>query len=308
MTKKLDKVKLGDLLVVIILLVILGTTVTRSCVENNKLEKKEKAEYEIVIKTNTDSAYIAYMKAHTDEIVLNAYRDSAIFAYMKSRSKEIVLNTNRHKDSAYVAYMEENSNKKYIEEIDSIFWKRTLISSDFDYYIKNVPELDINEKHFSAAKDSLIQIEERKWKTDLEAWKRAQEINTSVSYKKYIEKYPNGIGLKQAQKLVIDKEVDDIFGGDYGVLPTMDKTSRGQGKTSNITVYNNTSYTLTLRYSGNERKKIEILSQSRENILLKNGKYRIAASVNAAVRSFAGTETLTGGSYNVEYYITTTRY
>jgi len=241
------------------------------------------------------------MKAHTNEIILNTYQDSAHFANMKASRKEIVLNTNRDEDSAYVAFIEENANKKYIEIVDSILWERTLISSNYVHYIENVPELDINEKNFSSAKDSI----ERKWETDAEAWEMAQEINTSASYKKYIWRYPNGIGIKQAKKLVIDREVDDIFGGDYGVLPTMDKTSQGQGKTSNISVYNNTSYTLTLRYSGIESKKIVILSQSRENILLNNGNYRIAASVNGPVRSFAGTETLTGGSYDVEYYITT---
>lgn len=259
----------GCLIVFVIFSIIIwGIINIQSCVKDNKQEKKEKKAYEITIKTNTDSSYIAFMN--------------------------------------------EFKKGEYFKKVDSILWERTLNSADFDYYIKNVPKSYENEEHFSEANKILteraIKIEESKWKTDSDAWTRAQEINTAISYKKYIEKYPNGIKIEQAKKLIIDREVDNIFKGDYGELPTMDKTSEGQGKTSNISVYNNTSYTLTLRYSGLESKKIEISSQSRGNITLKNGQYRIAASVNGNVRSFAGTENLTGDSYNVEYYIVTNRY
>lgn len=42
---------------------------------------------------------------------------------------------------------------------------------------------------------------------------------------------------------------------------------------------------------------------------LKSGSYRIVASVDASrVRNFAGKEDLTGGSYSVSYYISTSRY
>lgn len=212
-------------------------------------------------------------------------------------------------DSTYIDFMNEYRNGEYFEKVDSILWERALSSSDYAYYIKNVPRRNTNEKHFYAARDSLEQIEEKKWgMTDAEAWHRAQEINTAESYRKYINKYPNGIKIEQAEKLVIDKEVDDIFSGSHGELPAMNKISGRGGKTSNISVYNNTPYTLTLRYSGDESKSIEIPYHSRGNILLKNGAYRIAASVNANVRSFAGTEILTGGSYDVEYYIVTTRH
>ena len=149
--------------------------------------------------------------------------------------------------------------------------------------------------------------EAKKWSTDNFAWREATRLNTSFAYKKYLELFPNGIRVNQAKKSVIDREVDEIFGKDHGRLPAMDKALQGSGSSSDISVYNNTSYTLTIRYSGAESKSIDIPSRSRQSISLINGTYRIAASVNAAnVRNYAGSESLTGGNYNVEYYINTT--
>jgi hypothetical protein len=109
--------------------------------------------------------------------------------------------------------------------------------------------------------------------------------------------------------MVIDKEVDGIFRGEHGNLPSMERTSYITGDYSTVSIYNNTSYTLTIRYSGSDSRKINILSRQRSSISLPNGKYRIAASVNASnVRSFAGTENLSGGEYDSNYYIQTSRY
>ena len=222
-------------------------------------------------------------------------------------------------DSAFISLLNA-SYGKYAEKVDSILWERTLNSADYDYYVENVPERSyINQEHFVAARDTLNKREEKlrnieetkeesKWKTDPEAWANALQFNTAASYKKYIERYPNGTKIKNAEKLFIDKEVDNVFEGDHGALPSMDKTSQNKGKNSSVSVYNNTSYNLTLLYSGIESKSITISSHSREKISLKSGKYRIAASVDGNVRSFAGNETLTGGTYDVQYYIVTTRY
>ena len=49
--------------------------------------------------------------------------------------------------------------------------------------------------------------------------------------------------------------------------------------------------------------------QTRTSIGLKNGKYRVAASVSASnVSNYAGNENLQGGNYSVDYYISTYRY
>lgn len=77
-------------------------------------------------------------------------------------------------------------------------------------------------------------------------------------------------------------------------------------KENDISVYNNTSYTLTIRYSGIESKKLVLAPKARKSIKLKNGTYRVAASVNASnVGNYAGKENLVGGDYSSEYYIKT---
>jgi len=152
-----------------------------------------------------------------------------------------------------------------------------------------------------------IYKEAKKWSSDILAWNESINRNTPAAYKKYIRKYPNGTNVQQAEKLIIDREVDEIFGNrKYGTLPSMDKTSQECGEYTEISVSNLTGYTLTLRYSGNfESKSIIIPAETKRTISLINGQYRVTASAKVFenVRNYAGTEELTGGSYNVEYYL-----
>ena len=76
-----------------------------------------------------------------------------------------------------------------------------------------------------------------------------------------------------------------------------------------MSVINSTSYTLTILYSGPDSKRLVITAGGSSSIHLKNGEYRIAASVSASnVSHYAGDEQLQGGNYSVEYYIRTYRY
>ena len=258
----------GFFVLIIIGLIVWGILSIKSCVSAN--QKKEA--YELAVKKDKKSKYLSFLNKYAKE---------------KKYIKE----------------------KNYVFKIDSILWERTLNSSNYDYYVENVPlfyGLYGNRKNFNKAKDS---IEERNWKTDSLAWNRAKEINKLKSYKKYAQKYPNGKKIREAEELIIDMKVDSIFAGDYGILPAMDNTSENSNKKiSHITVFNDTSYELTLYYSGIESKSIEIPSRSRAKFKLKNGAYRIGASVDANVGDFAGTEILIGGNYNVEYYIKTSSY
>lgn len=146
-----------------------------------------------------------------------------------------------------------------------------------------------------------------RWNTEASAWKTAQELNTIAAYSRYIELYPKGKHYAQADKILIDSEVADVFSSEHGTLPAMDKTSYSYGSTSTISVYNNTSYTLTLLYSGPESKRLTLSSNGRGSVKLKNGEYRVAASVSSSdVQKYAGTVYLQGGEYEGEYYIFTT--
>lgn len=148
------------------------------------------------------------------------------------------------------------------------------------------------------------------WGTDSKAWKTASGSDLLDDYKKYIKLYPNGKYSKQAKRRIIDLEVDDVFtSGNYGQLPSMDRTGYSNSTYSTVSVRNDTQYTLTLLYSGVESKRLVIGPHSSKSVSLKSGSYRIVASVDAYnVRNFAGREELMGGSYDVSYYIQTSRY
>ncbi len=163
--------------------------------------------------------------------------------------------------------------------------------------------------HHKDADERITELETKLWGTDYRAWRQATKENTMASFSKYLQLYPNGRYRNTANQKLIDMQVADVFSKEHGSLPSMNKTGYGYGSTTSIEVYNNTSYTLTLLYSGTTSKRLILSPHSRNSLSLGNGKYRIAASVNASnVSDFAGIEELNGGNYEVEYYIQTQRY
>lgn len=177
-----------------------------------------------------------------------------------------------------------------------------------DAYIKKYKSSMFYEKY----KDKYIDIAQEtikslEWDTDENAWKTAKKMGDIFSFRKYLFLYPTGKYSNEANKIIIDLEVDNIFSGSHGKLPKMDRGFSDQKSSrTTITAENRTSYILTLLYSGPESKRLTINPFSTQSITLINGHYRIAASVNAAnVSSFAGSENLSGGNYSASYYIKT---
>lgn len=167
----------------------------------------------------------------------------------------------------------------------------------------------VSEKYWRDADQRIEDINSRLWGTDSQAWKTAQKQNTLTAYNRYLELFPKGAHAKAADKKVIDLSVTNIFARDHGTLPGMDRTSYSSSGSNIITVSNDTQYTLTLLYSGPDSKRLVLSPRSSGSVRLPNGTYRVAASVAATnVRSYAGTETLSGGSYDVSYYISSSRY
>lgn len=167
----------------------------------------------------------------------------------------------------------------------------------------------VSEKYWRDADQRIEDINSRLWGTDSQAWKTAQKQNTLTAYNRYLELFPKGAHAKAADKKVIDLSVTNIFAGDHGTLPGMDRTSYSSLGSNIITVSNDTQYTLTLLYSGPDSKRLVLSPRSSGSVRLPNGTYRVAASVAATnVRSYAGTETLSGGGYDVSYYISSSRY
>ena len=72
-------------------------------------------------------------------------------------------------------------------------------------------------------------------------------------------------------------------------------------------IKNNSSATITVLYSGTKSVRLVISPQSSKTVSLPSGTYRVVATASGVI-PFYGTENLTGGSYESEYYISTTRY
>jgi len=71
-----------------------------------------------------------------------------------------------------------------------------------------------------------------------------------------------------------------------------------------LNVHNDTSYELTLRYSGPDSFKVVFAPHEKGSLEVLVGKYSVAASVNAAsVRNYAGEETSSGGNQQITFFI-----
>ena len=219
--------------------------------------------------------------------------------------------------------------KKYEEELFDAKDSSSLAKFISKYsaeskYVRSIYKEEYKKKYIEMARKSLKaekerlkkereerqKLEMKEWSTENRAWKKASQGGTLDLYNKYLSLYPNGAHSVQAKQKIIDLEVSDVFAsGDYGQLPSMDRTGYSNSTYSTVSVRNDTQYTLTLLYSGAESKRLVISPHSSKSVSLKSGSYRIVASVDAYnVRNFAGREELMGGSYDVSYYIQTSRY
>ena len=212
----------------------------------------------------------------------------------------------------YKEYLEKHPYGKYrtevenrIEELEEIIpeWEKTCFLNNLDSYnsfILNYPDC----KFTKDAENRIFAIENS-------VWNNAVNENSKKSYDNYLNLFPVGKYSKTANKKIIDFEVDEIMSEDHGKLPVMEPVSSAFKKLTynEIEIENSTGYTLTVRYSGPESKKIIIQPNETSVITLSNGTYRVTATVNAYdVNNYAGNEILEGEAYSVEYYIKTEEY
>ena len=238
---------------------------------------------------------------------VNAICDSL---YNVANSKRTLSGWDEYAAAVPSKYQRDYEKKKQ-EICDSLYKladaKHTLEA--WDEYAAKVPYK--YQKDYQKKKQEIRDENERKkWKNESSAWSAASSANTIDMYNKYLEFHPYGVHAAQAKKRVIDLRVSNVLAGNYGSLPEMDRTYYGGGTTSSITVHNDTGYTLTLLYSGSSQSKEIIISAGGyKTFSLANGYYRVVASVNAArVSNYAGNEQLSGGGYEVTYYIVTHRF
>lgn len=212
-------------------------------------------------------------------------------------------------------------------------------SSDRTSQYKEYLRLYPNGKFKNAAKGRLDAMAEENWRTlsnsrskdDLEAFMRQfpsspfithaqsalESLRTDFSwvkdqdnideYQAFLAKFPSSPKKNWIEKRIIDLEVDSIAAGDHGELPPPVSVGRASnsGK-ARVLIQNKTGYELTVRYSGQESRKIVLPKGSESSVHLTIGPYRIAASVDAfGVRNFYGTNKMAGGVYQSKFYIET---
>ena len=181
-------------------------------------------------------------------------------------------------------------------------YQNALLTGTIDGW--NLYKQKVTYDYWRDAEEQIQIIEDAMWSTEPKAWAAATKSGTLDAYNKYMEMYPKGAHARQADKKIIDLSVAYIFDSEHGTLPSMDHSYYGGGSTSTISVTNDTQYTLTLLYSGPSSKRLVLSPHATQSLTLTNGNYKIAASVNSAgVRPYAGTETLSGGGYDISYYI-----
>lgn len=217
--------------------------------------------------------------ATIDELHSFSQRNDSTSQYQKEAKKKI----NELCSQAYQNAISQNTIGAWT------YYKDSIMS-----YHSNAPltESNIAEK--------IQYLMEHGWDTENSAWANAASVDDTWAYNEYLNRYPQGEHSKSA----IDAMVKTIANGEHGSLPSMDQNYYGDGPKSSISIQNDTSYELTLLYSGVESKRIVLQPHGSTSISLYNGSYDIAASVTASdVRNYYGTESLRGGSYSVSYYI-----
>ena len=220
------------------------------------------------------------------DIVLDPLQELKRFANSNNKYSTIALN--EIKDICDSLYNVAN-NKSQID-----IWRRYQKSVPSEYY------KDSYEKIYAIE----AKIEQQKWGTENRAWRTAQKYGSISAYEKYLKLYPNGAHSAQCKTKLIDVKVDNIFASQHGSLPAMNKVNNAGNSSSHITIQNSTGYELTILYSGPKSKEVVIKNGCKAHVVLRNGTYKIAASVNTTnVRDYAGIENLDGSDYEVEYYI-----
>lgn len=128
----------------------------------------------------------------------------------------------------------------------------------------------------------------------------ARNLNTSEAWRRFLNENPDYPNKEDIEEKIIRAEVNEILNNEKtGKMPTFEKVRGGNQALSTLTIENNTSCDLTIRYSGKEAKKMVISPNSTSKVQLKSGKYEVVAS--ACGYNYAGSELLEG-NYNAVYF------
>lgn len=268
-----------------------------------RIEKeKDKIAWENASLFNTVDSYTDYLKKHPSGSYVNiAHKKRVELIKQNEIQQEEAAWSKAVKDEtigSYQLYVIQYPKGRYVSlaniKIALLKEKNTeskIIAPSFNYQISPT----INEPIIGP--------------DDQKAWNAAIKIGTISSYKGYLKKFPSGYYAEEAEKRIIDKEVEAIISGKHGNLPAPQRSDSKNSYTTSvdISIKNDTKYILTVLYSGPSSRRLVISSQDSKSITLTPGSYSIAAKVNdPSVIPFAGSHTLIAGEYNEKFYIKTT--
>ena len=134
-------------------------------------------------------------------------------------------------------------------------------------------------------------------------YEEAIVTNSIFDLKGYIDKNPSHENIDLLNKRLIDLEVEEIYNDENtGEMPTSERIGSSNSSVSSISISNDTSCELIIRYSGNDSKMISIPANQTRSLSIRSGSYRVTAS--ACGYNYAGSESLRG-DYTSSYYIST---
>lgn len=138
-----------------------------------------------------------------------------------------------------------------------------------------------------------------------QAWDYASHSTAIPVIERFVQNHPGSVHRAEAEKRIIDLEVDKIMAGKPAKLPPLEKVKDRPGAGNNtVTIRNYTDYQLSVWFSGPGSVKKVLPSGQQGTLHLPNGSYRVAAAVNSAsVNTYAATEQLNGGEYESDFYI-----
>ena len=296
-------------------------------------------EYQSAITSNTVDSYINFLSKHPNSKYtfdirnrINIRREEDYWQIAQNLNTENSYNEylSKYPFGVYASsatIRSSNLKKQRIENEKRIkedkVWEQA-IQSDAIYNFENYKMLYPNGRYVKQANDNLTRLKLREISSkakdnvtidvpvidskEQKEWERAEKLKTIAGYKNYLKIYPNGTYSDEAEKKIIDKEVDIILAGSHGNLPAPQKTSfeNSYMSTTEINIENNTKYNLTVFYSGPTSKRILLTPNASNTIVLDPGKYKVAAKVNASnIRPFAGRHDLNSGKYSETFYIVT---
>lgn len=135
------------------------------------------------------------------------------------------------------------------------------------------------------------------------SYEEAIVTNSIFDLKEYINKNPSHENIDLLNKRLIDLEVEKIYNDkNTGKMPSSEKIGSYNSTTSTVSISNDTSCELIIRYSGIDSKMISIPANQNRSLSIQSGSYRITAS--ACGYNYAGSESLSG-DYSSKYYIST---